>query len=84
MIVIKGRSSCDWTTNAIMLCDIHRIDHQFIDLNNKENSGIVTELKEAGIETPAIYKNQKYIGGYQAFQQWLITQQEEEIKWQVM
>lgn len=84
MVIIKGRSTCEWTTNALMLCDIEKITHQFIDLNIKENSDTVTELKESGIETPAIYNNTTYIGNYKALQQWIIQQQEDEIKWQTL
>lgn len=84
MVIIKGRSTCEWTTNAIMLCDIEKITHQFVDLNLIENSGIISELRDGGVELPAIYSNEHYIGGYPALQQWIIQQQEDEIKWQTL
>ena len=82
MIIIKGRSTCEWTTNALMLCDIEKIEHQFYDLNIRENSAIVDELRELNITPPAIYNNKSLIGDYKALQQWIIQQQEDEIKWQ--
>lgn len=84
MIIIKGRSTCEWTTNALMLCDIEKITHQFIDLNMPENAAVVSEMKEENITPPAIYNNTTYIGNYKALQQWIIQQQEDEIKWQTL
>lgn len=84
MIIINGRGNDEWTSNAIMFCDIERLEHAFYDLNLLENKSILDELKEKNIALPAIYDNTQYIGGYAALQQWVIRKNEEEEQWQVV
>lgn len=84
MIRIFGRSSCEWTSNALLLCSIESLDNEFFDLNLPVNRPTLLELEEEGVSIPAIYNNQMYIGGYQAFQSWIIRKKEEEEKWRVL
>lgn len=82
MIEIYGRGTCGWTQNATLLCELEGISYTLHDLNELENKPKLDELRDSGINLPAIYSKTRLIGGYQALQQWIIMKQENDIKWQ--
>jgi glutaredoxin 3 len=65
---IYGKKSCPWTGRAITLLERHKIDHDFVDLEEPEH-----EAKHAplSLETrqntvPYIYLRGNFIGGFNA------------------
>ena len=63
---IYGKRSCPWTGRAITLLERHKVDHDFVDLEEPEHEAKLVPLT---IETkqntvPYIYLRGRFIGGF--------------------
>lgn len=65
---IFGRSSCPWTGRAITLFENHKIDYDFVDMDDEDNAALdtplVAETKQNTV--PYVYLRGKFIGGFNA------------------
>ena len=65
---IYGKNSCAWTGRAITVLEKHKVDYDYIDLEQQENEKYLPLL---AIEThqntvPYVFLRGKFIGGYNA------------------
>jgi glutaredoxin len=65
---IYGKNSCAWTGRAITVLEKHKVDYDYIDLEQQENEKYLPTL---AIEThqntvPYVFLRGKFIGGYNA------------------
>lgn len=65
---IYGKKSCPWTGRAITLLERHKVDFDFVDLEEPEHEGKLTGL---GLETkqhtvPFVYLRGQFVGGFNA------------------
>jgi len=65
---IYGKNSCPWTGRAITLLEKHKLDYDYIDLEQPEHEG---KLAPLSVETkqhtqPFIYLRGQFIGGFNA------------------
>jgi glutaredoxin len=65
---IYGKKSCPWTGRAITLLERHKVDFDYIDLEEPEHEAKLTELQ---IETkqhtvPYVYLRGQFVGGFNA------------------
>ncbi len=65
---IFGKKSCPWTGRAITLLERHKVDYEYLDLEEPEHEAKATPL---ALETkqntvPFIYLRGKFIGGFNA------------------
>jgi glutaredoxin len=65
---IYGKNSCPWTGRAITLLERHKLDYDYIDLEQPEHEG---KLAPLSVETkqhtqPFIYLRGQFIGGFNA------------------
>lgn len=65
---VYGKSSCAWTGRAMTVLEKHKVDYDFVDLEQPENEqftlGLSTETKQQTV--PYIYLRGIFIGGYNA------------------
>ena len=65
---IYGRKSCAWTGRSITIFEKHKIDHDFIDLDEPEHEHfmlrLINETKQHTV--PYVYLRGHFIGGYNA------------------
>jgi glutaredoxin len=65
---VYGKKSCPWTGRAITLLERHKVDFDFIDLEEPEHEAKLTPL---ALETkqntvPYVYLRGKFVGGFNA------------------
>lgn len=65
---IYGKRSCPWTGRAITLLERHKVDYDFVDLEEPEHEAKATPL---ALETkqntvPYVYLRGRFIGGFNA------------------
>jgi glutaredoxin len=65
---IYGKKSCPWTGRAITLLERHKVDFDFVDLEEPEHEAKLTPL---AVETkqntvPYVYLRGKFVGGFNA------------------
>lgn len=65
---VYGRKSCPWTGRAMTLLERHKVDFDFVDLEEPEHEAKATPL---ALETkqntvPYIYLRGRFVGGYNA------------------
>jgi glutaredoxin len=65
---VYGRKSCAWTGRSITILEKHKVDFDFVDLDDAEFENLATPLS---LEThqntvPYIYLRGQFIGGYNA------------------
>jgi glutaredoxin 3 len=65
---IYGRKSCAWTGRSITILEKHKVDFDFVDLDDAEFENLATPLS---LEThqntvPYVYLRGQFIGGYNA------------------
>ena len=65
---IYGKKSCAWTGRAITIFEKHKIDHDFLDLDEPEHEPLllrlIAETKQNTV--PYVYLRGQFIGGYNA------------------
>jgi glutaredoxin len=65
---IYGKKSCPWTGRAITLLERHKIDHDFVDLEEPEHEAkhapLALETRQNTV--PYIYLRGNFIGGFNA------------------
>lgn len=65
---IYGKNSCPWTGRAMTVLEKHKVDYDFVDLEQPEHEALQTRLT---LETkqhtvPYVYLRGHFIGGYNA------------------
>lgn len=65
---IYGKKSCAWTGRAITILEKHKVDFDFVDLDDPEYEPKLTELIRENQQgtTPHIYLRGQFVGGYNA------------------
>ncbi len=65
---IYGRNSCPWTGRAMTVLEKHKVDYDFIDLEQPEHEKFMPLLSTATHQTtvPYVYLRGTFIGGYNA------------------
>lgn len=65
---IFGRKSCPWTGRAITLLERHKVDYDYVDLDDPDHERLATPLaNETKQQTvPYVYLRGHFIGGYNA------------------
>jgi glutaredoxin len=65
---IYGRRSCAWTGRAITVLERHKVDHDFIDLDDPEHEPLLVRLTSETKQhtVPFIYLRGHFVGGYNA------------------
>ncbi len=65
---IYGKNSCPWTGRAMTVLEKHKVDYDFIDLEQQEHEKflplLATETHQNTV--PYVYLRGKFIGGYNA------------------
>ena len=65
---IYGKKSCPWTGRAITLLERHKVDFDFVDLEEPEHEArqvpLAVETKQN--TTPYVYLRGKFVGGFNA------------------
>lgn len=65
---VYGRKSCPWTGRAMTLLERHKVDFDFVDLEEPEHEAKATplalETKQSTV--PYIYLRGRFVGGYNA------------------
>ncbi len=65
---IYGKNSCAWTGRAITVLEKHKVDYDYIDLEQQENEKYLpllsTETHQSTV--PYVFLRGKFIGGYNA------------------
>jgi glutaredoxin len=65
---VYGKKSCPWSGRAITLLERHKVDYDFVDLEEPEHeakqTGLVLETKQNTV--PYIYLRGAFIGGFNA------------------
>lgn len=65
---IYGKNSCAWTGRAITVLEKHKVDYDYIDLEQQENEKyfplLTTETHQSTV--PFVFLRGKFIGGYNA------------------
>jgi len=65
---VYGKNSCAWTGRAMTVLEKHKVDYDFVDLEQPENEhftlGLSTETKQQTV--PYIYLRGVFVGGYNA------------------
>lgn len=65
---IYGKKSCPWTGRAITLLERHKVDFDYVDLEEPEHeaklTGLVLETKQSTV--PFVYLRGQFIGGFNA------------------
>jgi glutaredoxin len=65
---IYGKKSCPWTGRAITLLERHKLDYDYIDLEEPEHEnkivGLANETKQHTV--PFIYLRGQFVGGFNA------------------
>jgi glutaredoxin len=65
---IYGKKSCPWTGRAITLLEKHKVDFDYVDLEEPENEKFIprlsTDTKQATV--PYVYLRGQFIGGFNA------------------
>lgn len=65
---IYGRTSCPWTGRAMTVLEKHKVDYDFVDLDQPEHEALTTRLAtETQQQTvPYVYLRGQFVGGYNA------------------
>ena len=65
---IYGKKSCPWTGRAITLLERHKLDYDYIDLEEPEHEGKLAPLQNETHQhtQPFIYLRGQFIGGFNA------------------
>ncbi|MEZ4402127.1 MAG: glutaredoxin [Kofleriaceae bacterium] len=65
---IYGKTSCPWTGRAMTVLEKHKVDYDFVDLEEPEHEHLTirlsAETKQATV--PYVYLRGQFIGGYNA------------------
>jgi glutaredoxin len=65
---IYGKKSCAWTGRAITIFEKHKVDHDFVDLDEPEHEPqlirLINETKQHTV--PFVYLRGQFVGGYNA------------------
>ena len=65
---IYGRKSCAWTGRSITIFEKHKVDHDFIDLDEPEHENLslrlINDTKQHTV--PYVYLRGQFVGGYNA------------------
>jgi glutaredoxin len=65
---IYGKNSCAWTGRAITILEKHKVDYDYLDLEQQENEKFLpllsTETHQSTV--PYVFLRGKFIGGYNA------------------
>jgi glutaredoxin len=65
---IYGKKSCAWTGRAITIFEKHKIDHDFVDLDEPEHEPylvrLINDTKQNTV--PFVYLRGQFVGGYNA------------------
>jgi len=65
---IFGKKSCPWSGRAITLLERHKVDYDFVDLEEPEHEakalGLATETRQNTV--PYVYLRGQFIGGFNA------------------
>ncbi len=65
---IFGKKSCPWSGRAITLLERHKVDYDFVDLDEPEHEakalGLATETRQNTV--PYVYLRGQFIGGFNA------------------
>lgn len=65
---IYGKNSCPWTGRAMTVLEKHKVDYDFVDLEQPEHEALhlrlATETKQQTV--PYVYLRGQFIGGYNA------------------
>jgi glutaredoxin len=65
---IYGKNSCPWTGRAITLLERHKLDYDYIDLEQPEHEGKLAPLQNETRQhtQPFVYLRGQFIGGFNA------------------
>ncbi len=65
---IYGKNSCPWTGRAMTVLEKHKVDYDFIDLEQQENEKFLPLLATETHQTtvPYVYLRGAFVGGYNA------------------
>jgi glutaredoxin len=65
---VYGRKSCPWTGRAITILEKHKVDFDFVDLDDPEHEHLSTPLTLETHQrtTPHVYLRGQFVGGYNA------------------
>lgn len=65
---IYGKNSCPWTGRAMTVLEKHKVDYDFVDLEQPEHENLIVALSNETKQhtVPFVYLRGKFIGGYNA------------------
>jgi len=65
---IYGRKSCPWTGRAITLLEKHKVDYDFVDLDDPEQEPKLVKLSNETKQhtVPFVYLRGQFVGGFNA------------------
>jgi glutaredoxin len=65
---VYGKNSCAWTGRAMTVLEKHKVDYDFVDLEQPEHEHLIVALSSETKQhtVPFIYLRGKFIGGYNA------------------
>jgi glutaredoxin 3 len=65
---IYGKQSCPWTGRAMTVLEKHKVDYDFIDLEQPEHEALAPRLADETKQhtVPYVYLRGQFIGGYNA------------------
>lgn len=69
MVIIWGTSSCSYCKKAISLCEQYNFKFEYILIDTQEKLQELHNIAPDTHTVPQIWWNNKYIGGFNEFQQ---------------
>lgn len=65
---IYGKNSCPWTGRAMTVLEKHKVDYDFVDLEQPEHEHLIVQLSSETKQhtVPFVYLRGAFVGGYNA------------------